>query len=108
MALRSTGPMARYATAMRVSNLAIAEARVRLIASDPTSELEHAAAVIARLGQVQVIAAGGAVLASMPYDSIEEVTSRRFWRVTGPDGVWMVRRMGGCRACSETAQWPEG
>lgn len=87
-------------------NLALHEADVIVDEQHPDQVIERVG-VACRRGLAQLVAhGGGGVIRSLMVTSIVEVQHQRVYRLSGPDGSWLVRSVGGCRTCAGAEAWP--
>lgn len=91
------------ATLRDVLNLALHQADV--ITDLASLTVIENVGVIARRGEA-IAVHGTDVVERLVFSSIEVVERDRVYRLTGPDGVWLIRRTGGCRTCLSTSTWP--
>lgn len=87
-----------------VHSLALHSTDVMLEPGNPDSALEGVG-VVARRGVAKLFR-GRDVVATMLFSGIEIIDANRFWRITGPDGTWTVRRNQACGCSGASNVWP--
>ena len=82
-------------------NLALHECDVVL--DESTGDVDvRGVGVVVRRGIASLIPHDGSpVEHRLAVTSIEEVSRQRTYRLVGPEGTWLVRRVGGCRTCTD-------